>query len=51
MHITLVVFNAREASLAAVAPMDDVERNVVELDAKVTGHVVLMAQNNRRWPL
>ena len=46
--MTLLVFNAQEASLAVVVPLDDVKQNVIEWDAGATGHVVLIAQNDRR---
>ena len=48
IQITLVVFNDQEASFAVVAPLGDVKRNVIEWDARATGHAVLIAQNNRR---
>jgi hypothetical protein len=48
VQVALVVFNAQEASFAVVAALDNMERDVIELDAWATGHFGMLSQNNRR---
>jgi hypothetical protein len=31
--------------------LDDMERDVIELDARAARHLATLSQNNRRWPV
>jgi hypothetical protein len=48
VQVALVTFNAQEAGFSVVGALDDVERDVIELDARAAGHSWKIAQNNRR---
>jgi hypothetical protein len=48
VQVALVVFKAHEACFAVVAALHDLERGVIELDARAMGHLGIIAKNNRR---
>jgi hypothetical protein len=46
VQVALAVLKAEEAGIAVVAALDDVERNIAELDAGASGHLAMITQDN-----
>jgi hypothetical protein len=44
MQIALVIFFGKEAWLAVVAALHDMQRNIIEMDARPAGHPQTLAE-------